>query len=260
MFLTQTDFDTLCLPADADLLATAVSADLETAEATAYYELKGYLTAKYNVDAIFAATGNSRNTDIVIYLMDIVMYRLYYELTGAIPGTWQTKYGEALVWLTDVARGIIEPDLPLLVEPETRFLTENDYDTLILDEDRELITQSTKANRYAAEDMAIDQMSGYLRGKYDVALAFPTDPDAIRSKVLVMFCLDVALYHLHASIPGRFVPEIRRIRYEDALAWLKDVAKGVVVPDLAGLTDATGADITGPAIVFGSATKQDNSW
>ena len=140
------------------------------------------------------------------------------------------------------------------------FLNEDDYDTLILDEDRELITQSTTAIREKAEGMAIDQMSGYLRAKYNVAATFALANEA-RSMVLVMLCLDITLYHLHASIAGRFVPEVRRIRYEDALAWLKDVAKGLIVPDLPGYTDPeTGEEVTGLNIIFGSNAKQDNSW
>lgn len=150
-----------------------------------------------------------------------------------------------------------------MVIPIKMFLTENDYDTLILDEDRELISQSTESIREQAELMAVDQMSGYLRAKYDVDAIFdPADEDE-RSQVLVMFCMDITLYHLHAGIPGRFVPEIRRIRYEDALAWLKDVAKGLIDPGLtqATVTDPeTGEEITVTPFLFGSNTKQDNSW
>ncbi|MDO9255419.1 MAG: DUF1320 family protein [Bacteroidales bacterium] len=140
------------------------------------------------------------------------------------------------------------------------FLTENDYDTLILDDDRLLISQATDTIRQQTETMAIDQMSGYLRPKYDTAATFAKTSTA-RSQVLVMYCMDITLYHLHASIPGRFVPEIRRIRYEDALAWLKDVAKGLIDPDLVLKTDpTTGESVTGPSILFGGNAKQDNSW
>jgi phage gp36-like protein len=140
------------------------------------------------------------------------------------------------------------------------FLTETDYDTLILDDDRLLISQATDTIRQQAETMAIDQMSGYLRPKYDTAATFAKTA-ADRSQALLMYCMDITLYHLHASIPGRFVPEIRRIRYEDALAWLKDVAKGLIDPDLVLKTDpTTGESVTGPAILFGGNDKQDNSW
>ena len=140
------------------------------------------------------------------------------------------------------------------------FLTETDYDTLILDDDRNLISQSTDTIRQQAETMAIDQMSGYLRSKYDAAATFAKTSSA-RSQVLVMYCMDITLYHLHASIPGRFVPEVRRIRYEDAILWLKDVAKGLIDPDLVLKTDpTTGESLTGPSIVFGSEAKQNNSW
>ena len=140
------------------------------------------------------------------------------------------------------------------------FLTENDYDTLILDEDRLLISKETLKVRQDAEGMAIDQISGFIRNKYNVQATFALQGDA-RSKVLVMYTMDIALYHLHSSVPGRFVPEIRRIRYEDALSWLKDIAKGLISPDFPLITDPeTGETVTGPAFIYGSSTKQDNSW
>lgn len=144
------------------------------------------------------------------------------------------------------------------------FLTEDDYDTLILDIDRELISQSTEAIRLVAETMAVDQMSGYLRAKYDVVTVFNPEEGDERSMVLVMFCMDITLYHLHAGIPGRFVPEIRRIRYEDALAWLKDVAKGLIDPNLPGgstsIDPGTGETIANSAFMFGSNDKLNSSW
>lgn len=140
------------------------------------------------------------------------------------------------------------------------FLNTFDYGTLILDEDITLINQTNQLNRDAAELMAVDQVSGYLRSKYDVAAIFAL-AGANRPKYLVMIVVDIALYHLHASIPGRFVPEIRRTRYEDAIAWLEKVAKGLVDPGLTLKTDPdTGEAITAPSITFGSQEKMNNTW
>lgn len=141
------------------------------------------------------------------------------------------------------------------------FLSENDYMTLITDDDREFVEQQDDDNRGRAEVMAIDQMSGYLRGQYNVNEVFKLeaipDPDT-RPGVLVMYCMDITLYHLHAMIPGRFIPEIRRIRYEDALAWLKDVAKGLIDPGLPPITDEEG-EAQYP-LRYGSQTKQNWTW
>jgi len=141
------------------------------------------------------------------------------------------------------------------------FLSETDYNTLITDEDRDFVSQASDDNRTAAEGMAIDQMSSFLRGQFDVAAIFELEempePDT-RPKAIVMYCMDITLYHLHAVIPGRYMPEIRRIRYEDALAWLRDVAKGLIDPGLPLITDPEGEEIH--PIRFGSQPKQRWNW
>lgn len=141
------------------------------------------------------------------------------------------------------------------------FLLETDYLTLITDEDREIIQQSSDENRKTAEAMAIDEMKGYLRQQYDVESVFELqaipDPDT-RPKALVMFAMDITLYHLHAMLPQKYVPDIRITRYENAIAWLNKVQSGRIDPGLPGLKDDAGADKS--IIRSGSNTKMDWSW
>lgn len=47
-----------------------------------------------------------------------------------------------------------------------------------------------------------------------------------RNQELVMYCIDIALYHLHSRIAPRNIPELRVKRYDDAIAKLKNYAKG----------------------------------
>jgi phage gp36-like protein len=52
--------------------------------------------------------------------------------------------------------------------------------------------------------------------------------------VLVRLACDIAMYRLMALLPKESVADARR-RYEDALAWLEDLAKGAAdLPDGAG--------------------------
>lgn len=89
------------------------------------------------------------------------------------------------------------------------FLTDNDYNKLILDDDLDLVQQSDPYLRLKMEETAIEEMSGYLRNKYDVSAIFVEADDIdndIRNKTIVMFCMDITLYHLHSSVPSRLIP------------------------------------------------------
>ncbi len=147
-------------------------------------------------------------------------------------------------------------------------LTEDDYKSLILPADRDVIEQSDETTRTRAEEWAVEQMSSYLRNRFDVEQVFSGVTvieegeggiDDHRNKSVVMFCIDITLYHLHASIPGRYVPEIRIKRYDDAIAWLKDVASGKISPGLPIYTDPSTGTENSP-IVWGSETRTNTSW
>lgn len=47
-----------------------------------------------------------------------------------------------------------------------------------------------------------------------------------RNQQLVNYIIDIMLYHLHARISPRNIPELRLERYDNALNWLKQCAKG----------------------------------
>lgn len=111
------------------------------------------------------------------------------------------------------------------------FITDTDYKSLIQDEDLDLVEQSDSTMRAQMELTAIEEMSGYIRFKYDTAACFASS-GSLRNKVILMYCMDITLYHLHSSVPGRVVPEIRQIRYERAVKWLEQVAAGKIQPDI----------------------------
>jgi phage gp36-like protein len=73
-------------------------------------------------------------------------------------------------------------------------------------------------------------VSSYLRGRY--ALPFATTPAQV-----VAVAHDVAFYNLHTSD----IPDDVIRRYEQALAWLRHVADGKAVLEVAGVAPAVGA-------------------
>lgn len=135
------------------------------------------------------------------------------------------------------------------------FITQEDY--IMIGESALSIVQSSDAlNRENAEKEAIEEVSGYLRPRYDTKAIFAAVGDD-RNKVVVMRCCDIALYHLVSSRNQRQGMEIRKERYERAVKWLEDVQKGRVSPDLP--TPDGEEDFLNP-IKFGSERRNTYDW
>lgn len=66
---------------------------------------------------------------------------------------------------------------------------------------------------------ASSEIDSYLSTRYDV----PIDPVP---PLLVQYTVDIAIYRC-SSAPGAGLSEEKRVRYDDALKWLRDVSKGV---------------------------------
>ena len=137
------------------------------------------------------------------------------------------------------------------------FLQEPDYRIQIQDSVLATILQGSITQNdtlLGAEKAALDEMKSYLRARYDVEAIF-NQVGTDRNELLVLFCVDITLYHLHSRITPNKVPEIRGIRYEAAIKWLKSVAKGEVSPDLPPNTDSEGNNIA--TVAYGSNPKRN---
>ena len=138
------------------------------------------------------------------------------------------------------------------------FITEEDYKVVIGDAALKVITQTDEANRTNAEAEAIEEMSGYLRPKYDCTAAFATEGEQ-RNRQLVMYASDIALYHMVSAMPQKMGSEIRKERYERAIKWLEGVQAGKIIPDLPIATDESGNTPTGTTI-YSSEPKLHHTW
>ena len=136
------------------------------------------------------------------------------------------------------------------------FLTEEDYVT-VADQERSILYNSSKSHSLR-EKTAIEEVSTYLRGKYDVLAIFAATADA-RNHLIVTITCDVSLYHLASWLPGKMGLEIRIERYDRAIAQLRDIAKGNITPDLPLLTDDNGQS-TGGSISFGGDDANEYDW
>jgi len=139
------------------------------------------------------------------------------------------------------------------------FLTSEDYSAVCDAATLDVIQQSDEATRQRAEVYAIEEISSYLRARYDMIASY-TATGEDRNKQLVMITCDVALYHLIAWLPKRMGFEIRSERYKRVIEMLVDVHKKLVL-DLPTYTDPiTGeTDLANP-VKFGSWKKNRNDW
>lgn len=119
------------------------------------------------------------------------------------------------------------------------FITDEDYEVQVRNEILKLL-DGTPENFSVrqAERMAIDQIKNFLSGRYDVATIFDATGDA-RDQYLVMITIDIALYHLWSKRAPRMIPEYRKTRYDDALAWLTDVGQGDITTGLPAIATDT---------------------
>ncbi len=102
---------------------------------------------------------------------------------------------------------------------------------------------------------AISEMRGYL-SFYDVPVILATTGTA-REPILLLYTKDIAVWHFIQLANPNVDMELRKIRYDRAIQWLKDVQKGIIVPNLPILTNADETMQTGK-IKFGS-NKQRNT-
>lgn len=107
------------------------------------------------------------------------------------------------------------------------FLTEDDFKTVIDSDQLTKVVGNNPSLLGEAILIAVDEMTSYLNNRYDVAVAFDT-VGTDRNSFLVLRCADIALYHLYSRIAARNIPELRGIRYAEAIDWLKMVNKGNV--------------------------------
>lgn len=135
------------------------------------------------------------------------------------------------------------------------FLTDDDYKTLIKTDILATITRQDVTIRPQAERIAQSQIESYLRHKYDVGATFAaTGSD--RAADLVMYMMDITLYHIHSAISPQQIPDLRVKRYDDAMEWLKAVASGKITANLPLLP--VPEPTTGGGLLWGSQERVNN--
>ena len=87
------------------------------------------------------------------------------------------------------------------------------------------------------EDRAISEMRSYLNKNYDCEAIFNAN-GADRHALILMFAIDISVYHIFCQHNPYKIAKIRQDRYDRAIEWLKGVMKGDITIDGAPLLPA----------------------
>lgn len=138
------------------------------------------------------------------------------------------------------------------------FLTTTDFKQIIQTDILGQVIEEDAAVRLQGEQSAIEEMSSYLNSRYDVAAIFAKTGND-RNALIVLLCMDITLYHIHARINPVMMPDIRKERYKSAIQWLKDVATGIINPTgLPALENAEGEAVVNNR--YGSNPGLTSQW
>ena len=77
------------------------------------------------------------------------------------------------------------------------------------------------------EDRTISEMSSYLDKIYDCDAIFSAVGKE-RHNLILMFALDITIYHIFSIHNPYKIADIRKDRYERAIEWLKGVSRGEI--------------------------------
>lgn len=90
-----------------EILASLIRDDaaiVEICEDRAIVEMRGYLGARYDVDAVFSAEGSARNRLVLMMAIDIAVYHIFsIHNPQKMSQIRKDRYERAMEWLKQVA-------------------------------------------------------------------------------------------------------------------------------------------------------------
>lgn len=137
------------------------------------------------------------------------------------------------------------------------YLNTNELNSHMYGEISEAVSRGDESILQTAIDAAISEMRGYL-SYYDVPAILATTGNA-REPILLLYTKDIAVWHFINLGNPNIEMELRQLRYEKAIDWLKGVQKGTIVPNLPVPVNTDETVQTGK-IKFGSNTKRNTHY
>jgi len=107
-----------------------------------------------------------------------------------------------------------------------------------------------------AIDAAVKEAKGYLTG-FDMQTEL-AKTDTERNSLLMLFIKDIAVWHFVNICNVNTDMQLRENRYNRAVAWLKEVQKGNVIPDLTIKLNESGVNDNLPYLVTSNPKRTNH--
>lgn len=118
-FITREDYPSSIRSEFIDRVVGDDEQILEIVENQAISEMKGYMAARYDVDAAFSKTGDDRHQLLLMFAKDIAVYHLCSIREGLMTQTRVDRYERAVKWLEGVQKGEVTVEGLEKVDEET---------------------------------------------------------------------------------------------------------------------------------------------
>lgn len=105
-FITKGDYSASVHAEILDAVTRADASIINLCQERALSEMKGYLSKRYDIEKVFAATGTDRNQLVLMMALDIAIYHIFcVHNPQRISDLRKERYKRALEWLRRVRRG-----------------------------------------------------------------------------------------------------------------------------------------------------------
>ncbi len=109
----------------------------------------------------------------------------------------------------------------------SKFIQPSDYDASIHKDILDSVTREDEAIIEVCEERAISEMRAYIENRYDCDALFAATGDD-RQPLVLMMLIDITVYHLFCIHNPMKLSQMRKDRYDRAVAWMNAVNKGNV--------------------------------
>lgn len=265
-FLRASDYSKLIQSDKLDIVISEDESIKLDAELAALEEVKSYLRHRYKEELVFAPLQSYDDNSLYywgdrIYLTAAAFNPVTTYVTGdkvlQAGSVYQSTAGSAAhsfniaEWTLLGSEGHYQMEVELW-DDETAYVADElvKYETKTVRKYYKSLTSNTNVNPYNDNGDNWEETVG-ITGE-NPTTAYWTAGDS-RNKLVVMHLIDIVLYHLHSRINPRNIPEFRIQRRDDAISYLKMIARGQVSIDLDLITPEQGNNIS-----YGSQPVNNN--
>jgi phage gp36-like protein len=247
-YIIQNDYLKQIQPALLNQVTGNNAAVLSSAEQAAEAEIRSYLANRYDIDSALAETtawddSAAYKAGNRVYDDSNVLYHAKYPF-GQFQLQGNYKPGDK-VWWRDRSYECRIATSYLGHEGNLQRRTVQNIPAANVFPDNSLI-----GTQYWTDLGAYQIVAGTMPGNN----TYWTQGDS-RNPQLLMYAIDIVLYHVHSRIAPNNIPQLRQTRYAQTISWLQKVANGEVIADLPVLQTPETSRIR-----FGGNVKNINSY